>query len=375
MNDNLDGTPSDTADAPLEVLLDDYQALAKGRLPKAVFDYIEGWAGDGLTYRANRADFDRLSLLPLTMRDVSQPDLTATYLGRTSKLPLGFSPSAFHQLAHPSGEIASAQAAHAADIPMIVSAMSSFALEDIAARVQGGRLWLHVYLFKSREVTRELVARAEAAGFEAISVGLGCPALGKRPMNLRNRFTLPEGIRAANFALRSTTDFNNPISALAHAELDPSVTWRDIRSLCEATRLPVIGKGIMNARDVAPALDAGLAGLMVSNHGGRQLDGSLSTIRALADIVEAVSKRVPVFIDGGVRRGTDVLKALALGADAVFMGRPVLWALNAGGEQGVAGMVRLLADELRLGLQLSGCRSPAEARHEAQSLLRWAHGK
>jgi (S)-2-hydroxy-acid oxidase/4-hydroxymandelate oxidase len=355
----------------MEVLLDDYQERARELLPREVFDYIEGWAGDGLTYLANRADFSRLVLTPLVMRNVSQPDLSSTYLARTSALPIGFSPTAFHQLAHGSGELASARAAHAKDVPMIVSAMSSRSLEEIADQAKGARLWLHVYLFRNRSVTRELLARAEAAGFEAISLGLGCPALGKRPANIRNRFTLPGDVHAANFTRRAATEFNNPISSLADAELDPAATWADVAALCRETRLPVIGKGIMNARDVAPALDAGLAGLMVSNHGGRQLDGTISTIRALPDVVAATAGRVPVFLDGGVRRGTDVLKALVLGADAVFLGRPVLWALRVGGAEGVMEMVTLLAEELRLALQLSGFASAAGARHEAAQLLRW----
>ncbi|PNS07332.1 alpha-hydroxy acid oxidase [Solilutibacter silvestris] len=371
MNNEAHGTSSFATDESVPVLLDDYREQARAALPGPVFDYIEGWAGDGLTYQNNRTDFDRLLLAPFVMRDVSHVDLAATYLGRTSALPIGFSPSAFHQLAHPSGEAATVQAAHANDIPMIVSAMSSLPLEDIAKLAKGARLWLHVYLFRDRAVTRELIGRAEAAGFEAISLGLGCPALGKRPANLRNRFTLPEGVSAANFARRNTTDFNNPIYALADAELDPSASWRDVESLCGATRLSVIGKGIMNACDALPAMDAGLSALMVSNHGGRQLDGSLSTIRALPEIAEAVSGRVPIFLDGGVRRGTDVLKAVALGADAVFLGRPVLWALSAGGTQGVMAMVKLLADEARLAMQLSGCASPAEARRKVGSLLRW----
>lgn len=362
--------PSEPEASPA-VLLDDYQKHAKAVLPAAVFDYIEGWAGDGLTHSANRADFDRIALLPLVMRDVSTVSLATTYLGRTSALPLGFSPSAFHQLAHTSGELASAGAAQAKDVPMIVSPMSSRSLEDIAAHAKDARLWLHVYLFRNRAVTQGLISRAEQAGFQGISLGLGCPALGKRPANIRNRFTLPDDVRAANFVHRDAADFNNPISSLTDAELDPSVTWKDVESLCRFTRLPVIGKGIMNAHDVEPALNAGLAGLMVSNHGGRQLDGSISTIRALPEIVAAASGRVPVFLDGGVRSGTDVFKALALGADAVFLGRPVFWALSAGGMEGVVEMVTLLESELRLAMQLSGCTNRADARHASAHLLRW----
>lgn len=356
----------------LPVQLDDFCALARTRLPKAVFDYIDGWADNGVTHRANRADFDRLSLLPRVMRDVSRTDTSTTYFGRTSALPIGLSPSAFHRLAHPLGELATVQAARARDVPMIVSAMASCTLEEIAEHGAGTRLWLHVYLFRDRAVTRNLVARAEAAGFEAISLGLGCPTIGKRPANLRNRFVLPDDVHAANFHHRASSDFNNPIHALAGAELDPSVGWSDVAELCRQTALPVIGKGILNPLDVEPALAAGLSGLMVSNHGGRQLDGSVSTIRVLPEIAAAVSGRVPLFLDGGVRYGTDVLKALALGADAVFLGRPVLWALSVGGAEGVADMLTLLAEETRGAMLLSGCTSLADARGAASSLLRWS---
>lgn len=356
---------------PPFVQLDDFYAHARARLPKAVFDYIDGWADNGVTHRANRADFDRLSLLPRVMRDVSRTDTSTTYLGRTSSLPLGLSPSAFHRLAHPLGELATVQAARACDVPMIVSAMASCALEEIADHGAGARLWLHVYLFRDRSVTHDLIARAQAAGFEAVSLGLGCPTIGKRPANLRNRFVLPDGVHAANFHQQASSDFNNPIHALAGAELDPSVGWRDVAALCRETALPVIGKGILNPQDVEPALAAGLAGLMVSNHGGRQLDGSVSTIRALPEIATAVAGRVPLFLDGGVRYGTDVLKALALGADAVFLGRPVFWALSAGGTEGVADMLALLSDETRRAMQLSGCASLADARGAAANLFRW----
>jgi isopentenyl diphosphate isomerase/L-lactate dehydrogenase-like FMN-dependent dehydrogenase len=354
-----------------EILLEDYRDVAKATLPKPIFDYIEGWAGDGQTYRHNCTDFDRLLLTPLAMRDVSIVDVAATYLGRTSSLPIGFSPSAFHRLAHPLGEAEAVRAAKAKDIPMIVSCMSSISLEEVARQANGARLWLHAYFFKDRAVLRDLVARAEGAGFEAISLGLGCPAMGKRPANLRNRFTLPAGIEAANFTHSNTIGFNNPIHSLANAKIDPSATWKDVEWLCGITKLPVIGKGIMNASDAAPALDSGLSALMVSNHGGRQLDGSISTIKALADIVAEVSDRGPVFLDGGVRRGTDIVKALALGADAVFLGRPVLWALATDGGQGVISMVKLLQDELHLAMQLLGCSSIAELRRQAASLVRW----
>lgn len=353
--------------APACVLLDDFRDCARNVLSRPVFDYIEACAVDGHTGAANRQDFDRLRILPLTMRDVSSPDITASFFGRLSALPVGISPMAFHQMVHPLGELATAKAAERAGVPMIVSAMSSRCLEEIAECAPGARLWLHVYVFRDRSVTRNLIARASAAGFEAITLGLGCPVLGKRPINIRNGFVLPAGITPVNLQRRNVSE-----SALSwvDADLDPSATWRDVEALCKETNLPVIGKGIINCHDVPLALQAGLRGLMVSNHGGRQLDGTLSSIRALPDIVSAVAGQVPVFLDSGVRRGTDVLKALALGADAVFLGRPVLWALGVNGERGVVDMLSILADELRNSLQMSGCASTGHVRSFATDLLR-----
>ncbi|PPU69170.1 alpha-hydroxy acid oxidase [Xanthomonas pisi] len=362
--------PDSTEESPL-VQLEDFKARARTRLPAAVFEYIDGWADNGVTAQANSKDFDRLGLIPRVMQNVSQLDTTTSILGRSSRLPLGFSPSAFHKLAHPLGELATAQAALDNDIVMIVSAMSSISLEEIAAQHPGARLWLHIYLFRDRSVTRHLIRRAEAAGFEAISLGLGCPTVGKRPANLRNRFVLPDGVCAANFLHQASSSFNNPIGSIAGAELDPAADWSDVEALCQETSLPVIGKGILNPQDVERALTAGLRGLMVSNHGGRQLDGSLSSIRILPEIVAAAGGRVPILLDGGVRSGTDILKALALGADTVFLGRPVFWALNVGGAQGVNAMIALLADELERAMQLIGCASITDARAASSTLLRW----
>ncbi len=350
------------------VLVDDFREHAKGLLKQAIFDYIDASAVDGLTSRANRGDFDRLSLLPLAMRDVSTVDYTRAYFGKSNRLPIGISPMAFHQLAHPEGELATAGAALHAGAPMVVSAMSSRLLEDVAAHAKGASLWLHVYLFRDKGLTRDLISRAEDAGYEAITLGLGCPALGKRPVNLRNGFTLPDDIRAVNLAGDGR---DRQGLSWVNTDLDAAATWADVEAVCRQTKLPVIGKGVMNPLDVAPALGAGLSGLMVSNHGGRQLDGACSTIRALPGIVAAVNGRVPVFLDGGIRRGTDVLKAMLLGADGVFVGRPVLWALSTSGGAGVAELLSILTDELRLAMQLSGVASIKEARSLAKDLLHW----
>jgi (S)-2-hydroxy-acid oxidase/4-hydroxymandelate oxidase len=353
------------------VTLEDFRALARASIPPAVFDYIDCGAGDELTYRANRRDLDRLSLLPLCMRDVSAPELAMAVLGHSFRFPIGLSPTAFHRLVHRDGEVAAARAAGALDVPMIVSAMSSISLEEIARESGNDNLWLQIYLFRDRELTMELVRRAERAGFKAIVVTLGCPVPGKRDRNIRNGFRLPDDVSAANFTRSGRVDFNNPIYSVAGADLDPSLTWQDIAWLRGVTRLPIIAKGVMNPHDVAPSLELQLSGIMVSNHGGRQLDTTVSTISILPEIVEGVAGRVPVFVDSGFRRGTDVLKALALGADGVFLGRPVMWALAVRGEAGVAGAVRLLAEELRVAMQLAGCTSAADARRVAAHLLRW----
>jgi (S)-2-hydroxy-acid oxidase/4-hydroxymandelate oxidase len=358
------------ADRVAPVTVYDFRALARESLPLDIFDYIDGGAGDEITRQANRNDLNRISLLPFCLSGVSTPKLETDMLGRSASAPVGFSPTAFHRLVHPDGEVATARAAKALGIPMIVSVMSSVGIEEIVLRSGNENLWLQTYVFSDRGVTRRLIERAEQAGYKAIVVSVGCPAPGKRDRNLRNRFTLPDEVRAANFGHTGEVDFNNPIHSVAGAELDPSVTWRDIGWVRGITALPIIAKGIMNPRDVAPALDLRLSGIMVSNHGGRQLDGAASTIRALPEIAEAAAGRVPVLVDSGFRRGVDVLKALALGADGVFLGRPVMWALAAGGEKGVSAMATLLVEELRLAFQLAGCPGIDEVRRAAPYLLR-----
>jgi 4-hydroxymandelate oxidase len=352
------------------VALEDYRTLAHAAIPPDVFSYIDSGAGDEVTCRANRRDLDELAILPLCLRDVSQPTLELHALGCTFRSPIGFSPTAFHRLVHPEGEVATARAAKTLGVPMIVSAMSSVALEDVAEQSGNDNLWLQIYIFKDREVTRQLVERAERASVKAIVVSLGCPVPGKRDRTIRSGFRLPADVSAANFDRSDRVDLNNPIHSVAGAELDASVTWLDIEWLRKITTLPIVAKGVMNPRDVAPALELELSGVMVSNHGGRQLDTTSSTISVLPQIVAAVAGRIPLFVDSGFRRGTDVFKALALGADAVFLGRPVMWALAVGGEAGVTAAINLLVDELRTTMQLAGCAGLADARRDAPHLFR-----
>jgi isopentenyl diphosphate isomerase/L-lactate dehydrogenase-like FMN-dependent dehydrogenase len=342
---------------------------ARRVLPDAIFDYLDGGAGDEATVRANRGDFGACELLPLVMRDVSRPDLSTRLLGRDLPLPLGFSPTALHRLVHPDGEVASARGAHAAGLPLSISAMSSMAIEDVAGLSGHDNLWFQTYLFKDPAVAPALVARAEAAGCKAVMITAGCPVMGLRDRNLRNRFELPPTVAPAHFARMDHRDHNNPITSFHGAEIDPAAAWKDIASLAARTRLPVLVKGIMNPADVAPALDAGVAGLVVSNHGGRQLDTSASTISALPAIAAVVDGRVALLVDSGFRRGTDVLKALAFGADAVLLGRPLLWALAIAGASGVSEAIERIGTELRVAMQLAGCPTIASLRQNAGTIF------
>jgi len=354
-------------DSPVK--LADFRTLARARLPASVFDYLDCGACDEITRRANRRDLSAIRLVPRCLRDVSAPDLSQELLGQPCSVPIGFSPTAFHRLVHEEGEVATARAAQVLNAPMIVSCMSSVALEEIAERSGNRHLWLQTYIFKDRALTKNLLQRAETAGYRAVVVTLGCPVAGKRDKNIRNRFSLPQGVVAANFGLRGTVDHNNPIHSVAGAELDPSLTWKDIEWLRATTRLPIVLKGIMSSLDVAPALDLKVSALIVSNHGGRQLDTTESTINVLPEIAAQVAGRMPVLVDSGFRRGTDVLKAIALGADCVFLGRPVLWALAAAGESGVIRATTLLTEELRLAMQIAGCASLDSIRRSAPHLL------
>ncbi len=362
--------PSETDTCGTPVKIDDFSTLARAKLPSDVFDYIDGGAGDEITSRANRRDLDEIRLLPLCLRNVSELDLSVTLLGHSFRFPVGFSPTAFHRLVHEGGEVSTARAAGALGIPMVVSSMSSIALEDVVGDSGHEKLWFQTYIFKDRDLTRELIRRAERSGYRAIVVTVGCPVPGKREKNIVNRFALPAHVVAANFVKRNAVVHNNPIHSVGGAELDPSLTWRDVEWLRGSTDLPIVLKGIMNPADVAPALDLQVSGLIVSNHGGRQLDTTESTVRILPEVAAAVSGRIPLLVDSGFRRGTDVFKAIALGADGILLGRPVVWALAVGGEKGVVDAVGLLIEELRIAMRIAGCSSIGEIRKESANIIR-----
>jgi 4-hydroxymandelate oxidase len=290
--------------------------------------------------------------------DVSHVDLATTMLGEPVSMPIALAPAAFHKLAHPAGEAATARAAGSGGVLMTASTIASTPLEAIAEAATGP-LWFQLYVYKDRDLARDLAARAEGAGFRGLMLTVDTPMLGRRERDLRNGFMLPSGITMANFdkygGQMSQWNLPGGMAARVHDLMDHSLTWEAVSWLRSITRAPIILKGIVRADDARRALDAGVDAIVVSNHGGRQLDGGEATILALPDVVEAVAGRLEVYVDGGFRRGSDVLKALALGARGVLIGRPYLWGLSAGGEAGVKRVLEIFRAELSLAMALAGC--------------------
>jgi len=342
-----------------------YKEHAKKMLAKDVFDYIDGAAGDEITNDRNRKSFDAITLRPLCLRDVSATETKCELLDKELSCPVLVGPTAFHQLVNSGGEVATANAAKACGVPMIVSAMSNFSLEEIAKQTGHDNLWLQLYIFKQRAVTETLVKRAEEAGYKALVLTVGVPILGKRYRDIENQFKLPSHFTTGNFESRVN---ENHISKFATDILDPAITWHDVEWLKALTQLPLFIKGILNPKDAERACQIKLSGIIVSNHGGRQLDTSEATISVLPDIVASVSHALPVLIDGGISRGTDVFKSLALGADAVLLGRPILWALAVDGEHGVKALLKTLSEDFETVMKLTGCRTVAEIKQFAKDV-------
>jgi len=346
------------------VNLFEYERLAKARMAPMAFDYYASGAMDEITLKANHRAYDDIFLRYRVLAGVGTRDTSTTVLGHKITLPVLVAPIAFHRLAHPLGELATAQGAAAAGIIYVLSTLSSTCIEDVAKVCTGPR-WFQLYVYKDRGVTQSLVQRAEAAGFTALELTVDVPVHGQREADVRNQFHLPEGLTAANliapeFGKVPEVGGHSGLAAYVAQLLDDNLTWRDLEWLRSITKLPVLVKGVSRSDDAKHAIESGAAGIIVSNHGGRQLDTARPTIRALPEVVEAVAGRVEVLVDGGIRRGTDVLKALALGARAVQVGRPVLWGLAVDGEAGVRHVLELLRTEFDLALALCGCRNVAE---------------
>jgi 4-hydroxymandelate oxidase len=342
---------------PLNVF--DFETLAREKLPQMAYDYYASGAHDEITLAENHAAYDRIRLLHRVLVDVGRRNLATTVLGRRVSMPILIAPTAFHCMAHPEGEIATVRAAGAAETIMVLSTLSNTAVEDVMAAASGP-VWFQLYIYRDRGATQALVRRVQQAGCSALVVTVDAPLLGRRERDVRNRFQLPRGLSVKNLQPAGMADLpkETPDSGLAAyfaSLLDQTPTWKDIEWLRSITELPVLLKGIVRTDDAIRAVEHGAAGIVVSNHGGRQLDTSPATITVLPGIAEAVAGRIEVLMDGGVRRGTDVVKAIALGAKAVLVGRPILWGLAADGERGVARVLEILRFELDLAMALCGC--------------------
>jgi len=330
-------------DGPVNVW--DYEQLAEQKLDANAHTYFVGGSGDEVTLRDNLAAFERRKLRPRVLVDVSSVSTATTVLGTDVALPILIAPLALQRMAHPDGELATARAAAAAGTIMCLSTAATARPAEVAAAAPGAPRWFQVYVFSDRSQTQELIEEAVASDFSALVLTVDTPYLGRRERDLRIDFKVPEDLTVSG--------------DLFGGHFDTGLSWRDLEWLA-GYGLPVVVKGILTAEDARLACEHGAAAVVVSNHGGRQLDGVSSSLDALEEVVEAVDGRAEVLLDGGVRRGTDALKALALGARAVLIGRAMVWGLAAAGEEGVTDVLRLLQREVELGLALLGCASPAD---------------
>jgi len=362
-------TPYGAGPTPLNVA--EYEKYAKDNLPKNAHDYYASGSNDMITLRENRDAFSRLRLIPRILVDVSSIDMQTTVLGEKVSSPICIAPTAMQQMAHPDGEKATSRAAHRHATLMTLSSWSTIALEDVAGAAPGGYRWFQLYVYKDRAVTLDLIKRAEKAGYKALAVTVDTPILGRREADIRNKFSLPAHLTMGNFAkaggahasgTKSAGSSGSGLASYVASLIDRTLTWDDIAWLRTVTNMKIVVKGVLGVDDALASVKAGVDGIWVSNHGARQLDTTPATIEVLSDIVRAVAGRCEVYLDGGVTRGTDVFKAIALGARAVFIGRPSLWGLAHSGEEGVYNVLKLLKDEFHLAMALSGCTTTAEIK-------------
>jgi isopentenyl diphosphate isomerase/L-lactate dehydrogenase-like FMN-dependent dehydrogenase len=330
----------------------DYERLAEAKLEPAAHGYYAGGAGDELTLRDNVAAYRRRYLRPRMLVDVETCTTATTVLGQRIDLPVLVAPVAFQRIAHPDGEVAMARAAHAAGTIMCLSTLATSTPAEVAE--VGGLRWFQLYVLRDEEITLDLIAQARDCGFSALVLTIDAPVRGNRERDWRSGFAVPADLRIASLGRGGLTPMQ------VFDQISPSLTWRDLERIAGEAGLPLLVKGVLTAEDARLACEHGAAGIVVSNHGGRQLDGVAATLDVLTEVVEAVDGRVEVLVDGGIRRGTDVVKALALGARAVLAGRAPLWGLAVDGEAGARDVLRILQAETLNALQLVGCVSPAK---------------
>jgi 4-hydroxymandelate oxidase len=348
-------------ESPLTIA--DFEAAAKARLPQQVYDYIAGGAEDEATVAANRGAYAGWRFRYHVLSPAPEPDLSGELLGVPFSMPIHLAPTAAAKMAHPDGELAVAQAAASAGVVYCLSTVATMPIEEVAAA--GGARWFQLYVLRDRGLTTELIGRAASAGYRAIVLTVDLPVVGRRERDFRNAFNLPVGLEYPH--LSSRPSFSGvgaaTMSEFLDARFDDSLSWRDLEWVAaQTTPLPVVVKGVVRADDARRCVDSGAQGIIVSNHGGRQLDYAIATLDALPSVVQEIGNDVPVLLDGGVRRGTDVVKALALGARSVLIGRPYLWALAEGGRDGVGRLLGLLRDELQVSMTLLGASRLGDLR-------------
>jgi len=337
------------------VNVSDYIERAAESVDPKVWCYFEGGAGDEVTLRANAAAYGRWRFRPRMLVDVAEVSAATTVLGTPVSMPLLVAPVAMQRLLHPDGEVATARAAAAAGTVMCVSTTTSSAHDEIAEAAGSAPRWLQLYVLRDRQRTLDHIAEAREHGYSALALTVDVPFLGRRERDLRLGFELPPDLPLPYLKGK---DPSVTMTFSEQVQMSPSLTWRDLEWIAAASGMPIVLKGILTREDAALALEHGAAGIIVSNHGGRQLDGVAASLDALPEVVEAVDGHCEVYVDGGIRRGTDVLKALALGARAALTGRAIASGLAVGGEAGVLDVLTKLRDEIELGLALLGCTSP-----------------
>ena len=345
----------------------DAERAAARILPADVMDFIAGGSEAEVTLAANRAALDAVFLTPRVLTGIEETDPGTTLAGSRSALPVAIAPMSYQRVVHPEGEIGMARAAKEAGIPLTLSMMSSCPVEEVAA--VGATLWQQIYWLRDRGLVTEMVRRAAEAGCEALVLTVDLPRIGRRLRDMRNGFTLPPGVTAANLSgpeealLHRRAAGSSGVAVHTNQIFDPSLSWADVAWLRESTRLPLVIKGILDPADARRAVEHGASAIVVSNHGGRQLDGAVPSAAALPAVCETVMGRCEVLLDSGIRGGIDVLRALALGANGVLLGRPALWGLARGGPDGAAQVLSLLAEELKEAMHLAGCPDVASARN------------
>jgi 4-hydroxymandelate oxidase len=346
------------------VNIPDYERRARELVEDSRLDYYDGGSNDEITLRENIAAFSRITLRPRMFRGVGTRDTSTTVVGSDAGWPVIVAPVALLGMLSQDGEVPAARAVTAAGSIFVLATLSVAPIEDVIA-VATGPVWFQLYIYKDRGASEALVKRVEAAGCSALELTADTPILGRRERDIRNGFALPEGLWTPNLTADAPSSLaesrsDSPFKATMDALFDPNLTWDDLEWLASISNLPVLVKGIVRADDAVRAVDAGAAGVIVSNHGGRQLDTTPAAIDVLAPIADAIGDRAEVIVDGGIRRGVDVVKAIALGARAVQIGRPIVWGLIVDGEEGVADVLSLLRDEFDLAMALCGCRSVTE---------------